>query len=389
MANIQDYLAWRGDVPFSASPFNAVDALVLTELAYTDFSGILGTGKKRIPLKEVQKQFWQAHTEDEVLATPGFTKMSPFLLNGMAAGDRFGGVKMSFYLDQVVAKADMQLSAVTYWLPDGTAFIAFRGTDTTVVGWKEDFNLSYQPETEGQHQAAEYLNRHFASSSFSLRIGGHSKGGNLAVFSSVRAKKAVRDRILTVYDNDGPGFLKPFTESESYREMLPRIISVVPEGSVIGALLHNEARQLVVKSSAFGIMQHDGFTWQVLGKGFVEAEKRSEKSLLIEATLRQWLEGLSDESRRQFINSLFSLFEATGKETFAEILQEKGKSLSSMRKMLENIPREQREAALAVVGRLIRVGGDNLYQDAKRGFRALLDNIASFPDHDRKQEKPS
>ena len=377
MANILDYLTWRGDVPFSVSPFNEVDGLVLSELAYTNLSGIVGEGAQRVSIREVRRRFWEKHTREEVLAETSFTKMAAFLLDGMAEGARFANTELCFFLDQVDPKADLQLAAVTFYLEDGTAFAAYRGTDTTVVGWKEDFNLSYQPETEGQRRAAAYLDAHFQDTDTKLRVGGHSKGGNLAVFAAVKASESVRSRILAVYNNDGPGFLTEFTRSEAYRDMLPRIKCVVPEGSVIGTLLDSKAEQLVVKSTAFGIMQHDGFTWQVLGRRFVEADKRSESSLLIEQTMRQWLSGKTEQERRLFVNSLFSLFEATGKETFADILQEKGRSLATMGKTLETMPRDQRAAVWGMLSGLVFTGSENLYQNARRGVRQLLDGLTA------------
>ena len=254
MANIHEYLIWRGDVPFTVSPFNEVDALVLSELAYTDFHGVLSEeGEQRITVEEARRLFWEKHTREEIMAMDSYTKTAPFLMDEMAGKGRFGGTVMAYYYDVIDTNVDVQLAALTFYLPDGTAFVAFRGTDDTVVGWKEDFNLSYMPETEGQCRAAEYLNAHFSGQSIPIRVGGHSKGGNLAMYAAVCAEKAVRDRIIAVYNNDGPGFLKEFTETDAYREMLPRIICTVPEKAVIGTLLDSKAFQHVVKSTSSGI----------------------------------------------------------------------------------------------------------------------------------------
>ena len=292
MANIFDYLQWRKDVPFSVSPFNEVDSLVLTELVYADFEGAVPENGERVTIEEVRDRFWQRHTPEAILAEDTFTKRAPFMMDDMANNARYGGTEMSFYYSVVDAEADVQLAAVTFWLPDGTAFVSFRGTDSSIVGWKEDFYLSFLPETEGQRRAVAYLNEHFGENSMPLRVGGHSKGGNMAVFAAVSALPEIRKRILAVYSNDGPGFLEAFTQTEAYRDMLPRIICTVPEDSIIGTLLSSEAYQHVVKSDAVGIVQHDGFSWQVLGPRFVEVEKRSDSSFFIETTLRQWLAAL-------------------------------------------------------------------------------------------------
>ena len=377
MANIFDYLAWRKDVPFSVSPFNEVDSLVLSELVYADFGGVVPEEGEPVPLAEARKRFWQRHTREEIMAQDSFTKTAPFLMDGMVDGARYANTELRWFYDVVDDGRDLQLAALSFYLPDGTVFVAFRGTDSHIVGWKEDFNLSYMPETEGQRRSAAYMNRHFTDCSLSLRLGGHSKGGNMAVFAAVHADPAVRKRITAVYSNDGPGFLEDFTQSDAYREMLPRIVSIVPEDSIIGTLLYSGACEHVVKSSAFGILQHDGFTWQVLGRRFVEADKRSESSLLIEQTMRQWLSGKTEQERRLFVNSLFSLFEATGKETFADILREKGKSLAIMGKTLETMPRDQRAAVWGMLSGLVFTGSETLYQNARRGVRQLLDGLTA------------
>ena len=157
MANIFDYMAWRKDVPFTVSPFNEVDGLVLSELIYADLSGCVVEDGEKVPLSAVRERFWQRHTKEEIMADDSFTKTAPFLMDDMLDGARFAGTSVSWFYDVVDTAADIQLAVATFWLPDGTAFVAFRGTDSTIVGWKEDFLLSYLPETEGQRRAAAYM----------------------------------------------------------------------------------------------------------------------------------------------------------------------------------------------------------------------------------------
>ena len=375
MANIHEYLIWRGDVPFTVSPFNEVDGLVLSELAYADFHGILPEKGGRITIEEVRRLFWEKHTREEIMAMDSYTKTAPFLMDEMAGKPRFGGTVMADYYDVIDTNVDIQLAALTFYLPDGTAFVAFRGTDDTVVGWKEDFNLSYMPETEGQCRAAEYLNAHFSGQSIPIRVGGHSKGGNLAMYAAVCAEKAVRDRIIAVYNNDGPGFLKEFTETDAYREMLPRIICTVPEKAVIGTLLDSKAFQHVVKSTSSGIFQHDGFSWQVLGNRFVEAQKRSDSSVALESTLHQWLAEQSDIKRRTFVNTLFGLLESTGRATIGEIKGDLLGSLSSMWKMLESMPKEQREITWNMITQFIAAGSDTILQEIRKTLVSRIESI--------------
>ena len=375
MANIHEYLIWRGDVPFTVSPFNEVDGLVLSELAYADFHGVLPEKGGLITVEEARRLFWEKHTREEIMALDSYTKTAPFLMDEMAGKSRFGGTVMADYYDVIDTNVDIQLAALTFYLPDGTAFVAFRGTDDTVVGWKEDFNLSYMPETEGQRRAAEYLTRHFSGQNMPIRVGGHSKGGNLAMYAAVCAEKAVRDRVIAVYNNDGPGFLKEFTETDAYREMLPRIICTVPEKAVIGTLLSSKAFQHVVKSTASGIYQHDGFSWQVLGTRFVEVDRRSDSSMALESTLHQWLAEQSEDKRRTFVNTLFGLLESTGRATIGEIKGDIPGSLSSMWKMLESMPKEQRETVWNMISQFFAAGSDTILQEIRK---ALVSKIGSI-----------
>ena len=375
MANIHEYLTWRGDVPLSVSPFNEVDGLVLSELAYASFQGILTENEERMTIEEVRRRFWEIHTKEEIMAQDSYTKTAPFLLDGMAGKPRFGGTVMAYYLDVIDTEEDIQLAAVTFYLPDGTAFAAFRGTDDSVVGWKEDFNLSYMPETEGQRRAAQYLNAHFTDHRIPLRVGGHSKGGNLAMYAAICASEEVRKNIVAVYNNDGPGFLESFTETEAYRDMLPRIICTVPEKAVVGTLLTNGAYQHIVKSTANGIFQHDGFSWEVLGTHFVEAEGRSDGSVALESTLHQWLTEQSEEKRRMFVNTMFGLMEATGRTTISEIKANLTGSLLSMWKMLDSMPKEQRETVWNMIMQFVSAGSDTILQETRKLILSKLGNI--------------
>ncbi len=388
MANIFDYLTWRKDVPFSVSPFNEVDALVLSELIYADFSGCVESKGEKIPLSEVRERFWQRHTKEEIMADDSYTKMAPFLMDGMTEGARFAGTQVSWYYDVVDQAEDMQLAVASFWLPDGTVFVAFRGTDNSIVGWKEDFLLSYLPETEGQRRAAAYMNAHFAEGDTPVRVGGHSKGGNLAVFAAVSACPAVRKKIRAVYSNDGPGFLEAFTQSEAYREMLPRIVNIVPEDSIIGTLLSGEAYRRVVKSSAAGIIQHDGFTWQVLGQKFEEAGKRSESSYVVETTLRQWLQSVSEKDRRLFVNTLFGVLQETGANTITQIRHDLVGVLSNMIKKLDHIPKEDRDVLWSILTRLLKLSGENVWQETKKELNGALESI-EFWDKEKKPDEPA
>lgn len=355
MANLMDYLEWRGDVPLAADPFGPVDNLVLAELAYVDFHGIVSETGDKVPLKEVRDTFYSTHTREEFKQS-SFAKRAPLLLDGMADGARFGGIELSDHINQVDREKGEQMSAVTYHLPDGTVYVAFRGTDGTVVGWREDFDLSYADETPGQVSAKGYLERIAEKYPSPLRVGGHSKGGNFAVYAASFCGEGVQDRILEVYSNDGPGFRERVLAFEGYRRIRDRILSIVPDTSIIGMLLDTDVPLRVVKSSASGILQHDALTWQVLRNRFVEASL-SDMGKYINKALDAWVAGMDDATRRSLIETVFSMIEATGMETFGDISEQKWKSAEAMLSAAANLPKEKQQELLRMIGLLLQSGG--------------------------------
>ena len=362
MPNIFDYLEWRCDIPFAQDPFNDVDNLILAELSYAHFDGAVPADGKRTPLKNVYKTFFEINSREELEKSEDILARTAFLMDGMMEGRRFSGTQISDYVDIVDTDRDMQMSAVTYILEDGTAYIAFRGTDNTIVGWKEDFNMSYLPETGGQREAVAYLNRIGKKLRRPLRVGGHSKGGNFAVYASAFCDKSVRDRIIAVYSSDAPGFRREVTETEEYRAVIGKVKSIVPESSVIGLLLSSEAaHKYMVASSVKGMLQHDGMTWQVKRNGFVRAEQ-SDFSKFIQHTQKDWLSKIDDSSREKYVNTLFSLLEATGADTFSEMKGQKLKSLEQILNTVRDMPDETQKLMLEITGELIGSGGRTIKQ---------------------------
>ncbi|MBR0468652.1 MAG: DUF2974 domain-containing protein [Mogibacterium sp.] len=355
MADIFDYLEWRADVPLSVDPFNEVDNLVLAELAYADFDGILDDSFDRVPLKNVDEAYFAAHSRDEAIDSDSHVDRAPLLMDGMLSGRRFRSTKLTKYVNIVNADKDMQMSAMTFILPDGSAFIAFRGTGSTVVGWKEDFNMSYMPVTEGQRSAVRYLNEIGSKLRRPLRVGGHSKGGNFAVFASAFCDRKVQDRIITVYTNDGPGFRKEIMVEEGYKRVIPKVVSIVPDTSIIGMLLKSGSTHKVIKSSGKGIGQHYAFSWQVERNRFVTAEQ-SDLGLFIKRSQQDWLSKIDDESRESFVNTLFSIFEATGMDTFGEMEDNLFRSAERMLSSIKGLPKERQKELLSIFGELAKSG---------------------------------
>ena len=268
MANILDYLDWRGDLTLAERGFNEVDNLLMAELCFLNFSGIVPAGfDAPAALPEAMRQYDAARPQETMgVLVP---EQIPELGRRMAASRRFSGLRLCGYADRIDDETQTQFSALTILLPDQTAYIAFRGTDDTIVGWKEDFNLAFLPVVPAQRMAADYLTAAAAAfPALPLRVGGHSKGGNLAVYSAVFCGSAVQNQIKRVYNNDGPGFRTSLLPLPEHKRVADKITTILPESSVVGMLLEHEERYEVVRSTQSGLWQHDGFSWQVRGEKF-------------------------------------------------------------------------------------------------------------------------
>ena len=375
MANVFDYLKERGNIPLGADPLHEVDNLILSELTYTYLHGIVPDDASGIPLRDACRSYFSLHKPEEVRAYKSFWAKAPFLMEGMLSGARFADTKLCWYVDEVDQKSDTQMSSLTYQLPDGSVYVAFRGTDGSVVGWKEDFMLCYLSETGGQARAARHLNRIARTVTGPLTVGGHSKGGNLAVYAAAFCDPAVQGRIQAVYTNDGPGFRPEVLSSAEYQRVLPRIRSIIPDTAIIGLLLASKARHRVVRSSAAGLYQHDGFSWMVEGNRFVSASLTAVGGL-IDSALGDWLAQMDDDTRRSFVDTVFGLLEAPGMDTFSEMSRNKWQTFEAMFTALRSLPKEKSMEALRLLGQLSQSGG----QAVASRMIAKLNQFLSEPD---------
>lgn len=341
MGNIMDYISWRGDLTFAQSPFNEVDNLILACFSYVNLDRIPAvTRQKGIELKKLVKEFKKLHTIKELEADKSFIRLAPFMMFEMAESVRFGNCVIRNYVNEIVTEAEQQFSAVEIVLDDGTSYISFRGTDDTIIGWKEDFNLS-TGVVPAQKRAVEYMQRISDKASGMLRVGGHSKGGNLAIYGSVMCK-SVHDKILEIYSNDGPGFSKEFQESPETAEMMPKIIRIIPEYSIIGTLLEHEKQPIIVASTSRGLLQHDGFSWEVQGPGLVRRDSLNKTALRFIEILHKWIDGMDMEQKRLLIEDLFATLQASGYESLSEVQSGGLKSLAAMVKRLDKFAPESR-----------------------------------------------
>ena len=349
MANIMDYLSWRGDLTLTQDPFNEVDNLILAELSFIQFSGIvpgLGQGEA-VPLEAAAAAFFRRHMDSPPDMGVLVPELIVPLLERAAASRRFRGLGVSCAEDRLDLPGESQFAAVTFELEDGRLYLAYRGTDDTLVGWKEDFNMAFLDSVPGQRLAADYLKGVAAQyKRRPLLVGGHSKGGNFAVYAALHAGKRVQNRLERAYNNDGPGFRRPVLSQPAYQNIRDRITTIVPQSSLVGMLLEHEERYTIVHSTQKGMLQHDGFSWEVQGPGFIRLDEITREGQRINRAVQAFVNGLSQEQRAAFADALYTVLTCTGAKTLTELKADAWKSAAAMVRTMKDMDKETRKMLL-------------------------------------------
>ena len=371
-----DYLQWRNDVPLSISPFNEVDNVIFSYLSYIDFRDLKEDWNGFFDLKDLFRDFCEKHSLEEIETTGEFTERAPLLLKEMMEGERFSDTKVGYYAEDFDKDKVKQFAALVFLLPDGRNYISFRGTDKTITGWKEDFLMSCQSETAGAKEAVEYFNKIAPVLEGELILGGHSKGGNFAMYAAAFCEAEYKERIVHVYNNDGPGFREEVIQSPEFQELLPKIITIAPQSSIIGQLLSNPAEQHVIHSTAKGILQHDAMTWEAEKDSLVSSEL-DELSEYTKTTLGSWLETMDDETRESLCTTAFSLIESTKSETFIEFSGNLMKNMETIWKEMGKLPEEKKKEIMNALNKLIESSKKAAVSQIKSGGQTVISQIQS------------
>lgn len=366
-----DYLEWRGDLTFEEAEFNEIDSLILCWLTYVAFDGVVPeecSEANSLTIRETAENFFVTHDMNRILESKvSFTKTSVVLLQKLAFSRRFEEVRLTGFVNRIDYEQESQFCAMTFLLKKGLSYVAFRGTDDTLIGWKEDFNMSFLPVIPAQSMALSYLeyvaNRIWGK----LYVGGHSKGGNLALYAGIRSSYRIRRRILTIYNNDGPGFYDIENLGSAYEEMLPKVKNYVPESAIIGILLEHVGELTVIKSTNKGFLQHDALSWEVLGPHFIELETLSASSLLLNQVIRNWLREVSKEERENFVDTLFGILDATRAKSIDDLNAEKAKAASMALKELTGLGRETKTMLAKTLAALFKEGNNIIKANINRG----------------------
>lgn len=370
---------------FDEKSFCRVDSLVLSQLAYIQMDSVfrLYDGNQEqdkglfADLEEVislffsntkKNKFLRLNTYD-LLKQEYFDEMfgevfSPEstqeLLFAVAASPRFRDIKLAFYANEYDPEIEKQFAAVTFLLDKDSSYVAFRGTDSTLTGWKEDFNMAYAYPVPAQAAASKYLNMAAKFLPKKIYVGGHSKGGNLAIYSVMKCDRKVRKRVEYCFSHDGPGFREELIQSGEFADIASKVYKTVPEDSIIGMLMKNHDNYEVVKSNEHLINQHDAFTWEIEDFDFVEIDDISKIAKYTKLSVSQWLEKMPSDKGQVFIDELFNLLAASNSTTFKEMEQNWKTALPAIYKAIGNMDDDTKAVMKEAMNDLASVFWKNL-----------------------------
>lgn len=363
---IIDYLKEYADVSLRDEPMNDVDSLVLCQFSYLKFDAVVPPvteDKKPVSLQQIQE-----HPDYEKLyGDERYEKENRALFEAMLGCARFRNMKLNYYINIIETQSDFetQFSAVTFLLEDGTVYVAYRGTDETIVGWKEDFNMAFLSPVPGQELAVKYLSVVTERLQGKFYVGGHSKGGNLAVYAAMNCAPGAQDRILKIYSMDGPGFRPEVLEKCDFGKIEERTCKILPHSSLVGMLFEKDIRYQVVESRTFGLAQHNPFTWLVQDGDFVTVSDIYETRRFMDDTLNEWILSLDEQSLRTFVDTLFQILSASEADNLIDFTANLKRSMTGILGAMKGMDEDTQKALRQTVKALFEIGGMRMKQELK------------------------
>lgn len=357
MANIIDYLDIKGDVDFEQSPINEIDKIILARFSNLPFGKIVFEKKETI--ENIALKMLNLKDEDF------FWKGDKEFIQKIGENRRYKDLIVSDYSEIKDLLIEKQFAAITIWISNKLRYVSFRGTDTSLVGWKEDFNMAFMDDIPSQKEGLKYLNSIGKKYRGKLIVGGHSKGGNISIYASMYCKLIIRRKILEIINADGPGFNEKVIKSKEYLRVLERINTYIPQSSIIGRLLEHEDNYEIVYSSQKGVMQHDIYSWQLEGDNLVRVNDLTDESKIVSKVLKKWLEDTTPNQRENFFNIIYEVLVSTDLKDFNDFSVDTLKKIRKVIKSYKNIEKEERK-------------------EIEEMFKLLVDNIITIIKDNRK-----
>ncbi len=349
MPSIFDYIK-KYDVSFLEKSFTEIDNIIFSRFSYLKFDNILSFNDK-ISIKNLYKKYTSMNIKTDYNTYD--------LFKVMATSKRFSSLIVGNYYSIIDDSLEKQFSAITIFLPGNLLYISFRGTDNTLIGIKEDFNMTYMINIPSQFESVNYLEKVLSNNSYFAIVGGHSKGGNLAMYSSIFCKKKYQERIIKIYNNDGPGFFNEIVTNPKYEKNLDKIITFVPETSIIGMLLNHKEEFIAVKSRKSLILQHDLFSWEIDDDKLIRVKSVNRKSKYIDDIMTSLL-NISIEERKKFFDIIYQILISTGVSSIDDLTKEKIKNVKIFINSYKKLSNGEKEFFIKIWKKIVVVATNNI-----------------------------
>ncbi|MCR5652976.1 MAG: DUF2974 domain-containing protein [Ruminococcus sp.] len=361
MSNIIDYIKWRGDLSFEQDGLNNLDMLILARLSYLPLETIVPKSfDESISVEEASYEFYIREMQDDV-----FWKKDPGFLKVVGKSERFKNLRLSASKCYMHRDSMIQFYALTIDLGGGKRCISFRGTDNTLVGWQEGLSYYSLDTLPSQHKALEYLESVAETYGGEFYLAGHSKGGNLAIYSAVSCSEETRGKIISVYNFDGPGVNEEVIRSKSFGAVRDKLKTFVPQSSVFGMMLEHDEEFSIIKSSKKSFMQHDIYSWEVAPTDFLYLDERTNSSYFINNTLNTLVDDMTPNEMNEFIDAVFKVMESSDKKTVNGLQRQWYKSYAKMLRSLVTLDKEERKLIFSTFAKAFKSAGKNIRKKEK------------------------
>lgn len=375
--NIIDYAILNAHKAFDKLPFSKIDGLIFSQLSYLNFDYIVPDLKNR-GKGLLLSQIAEHENYEAIFPLERTAERNKKLLNAVAYSNRYGKIRVNYYEDIFDTEKDTQFCAITFIFPNGDACVAFRGTDSTITGWKENFNMLFTSPVAAQKLSVPYVESVAKKVKGNITLAGHSKGGNLAIYAGTMCNDETKKKIIEIQSFDSPGFTEEFINSEKHLKAEEKIAKFIPEESMVGLMLNNRENYRIIKSEGSGILQHDPFMWQVENNDFVNGEKLYLRSKFFDDTFNNWVYSSEPQQREKFVEALFEMIQAANAENvdgFVEWADNLKSNSSVIYENLKDLDPETRNLVLKGFGNLFSTINKNVKSTPKKLWADTIKKI--------------
>lgn len=364
---IIDYVKKYGRHSFTEVPMNDVDSLILCQLSYLKFDGLVPDVRENgrsVSLEEIalNKDYEKLYADER------YERDNRALFEAMLESRRFHNLHLNCYINIIEKEWETQFAAITFLLDDGTLYVAFRGTDETIVGWKEDFNMAFLSPIPGQAYSVKYLNMVTGKLHKAFYVGGHSKGGNLAVYAAMNCAPKIQERIIKIYSMDGPGFRPEVLSECRYEDIAARVVKILPHSSMVGMIFESDLHYRVVESKTFGLLQHNPYTWLVQDGKFVEVDGIYEWRKARNSVLNEWILSLNEQQLKVFADTLYQVMSASQAENLIQFTADWKKSVNGMVSALKEVDEQTAQMLRETMKSLFTIMKLHMKEEVRMGL---------------------